>query len=378
VELGYRMFDADNHLYETADAFTRHLPERRRRDFYWVTDDRGHRLIVVGNRVWDYIPNPTFDPVAVAGALDRRKVEPLADRPEYRDPVERLARFDEQAIEASLMFPTLASGLCEIVGGNLPLLSDLTWSFNRWLDDDWGFAFRNRIFATPLFTLSDVDQSVETLEWAIDRGCRAIMVFGGPVRTPSGWTSPADTMFDPVWARCAEAGVVVCVHAAASGYNRHSGEYTGNYELRPFQDQTLDNILNHGRPVSDYFAAMIWQGATARHPKLRLLSVENRSDWVPRLVSLLARFGRRASSDEHPVDAFHRCVWVTPHWEDNIAGLAEVIPVERVTAGSDYPHYDALADPTDFAKHLDGFDAEDVRKVMRENLRGLLDQRAEN
>jgi hypothetical protein len=58
--------------------------------------------------------------------------------------------------------------------------------------------------------------------------------------------------------------------------------------------------------------------------------------------------------------------------------LAEVIPVERVTAGSDYPHYDALADPTDFAKHLDGFDAEDVRKVMRENLRGLLDQRAEN
>ena len=81
------MFDADNHLYEAPDAFTRHLPEKRRRDFYWVTDERGHRLIVVGNRVWDYIANPTFDPVAVAGALDRRKVEPLADRPEYLDPV---------------------------------------------------------------------------------------------------------------------------------------------------------------------------------------------------------------------------------------------------------------------------------------------------
>ena len=61
---------ADNHLYEASDAFTRHLPEQRRRDFYWVTDERGHRLIVVGNRVWDYIVNPTFDPVAVSAGLD--------------------------------------------------------------------------------------------------------------------------------------------------------------------------------------------------------------------------------------------------------------------------------------------------------------------
>ena len=44
------------------------------------------------------------------------------------------------------------------------------------------------------------------------------------------------------------------VHASATGYNRHSGEYTGNYELRPFQDQTLDTLLNRGRPVSDFFA----------------------------------------------------------------------------------------------------------------------------
>jgi hypothetical protein len=372
VDLGYGMYDADNHLYESADAFTRHLPEHRRRDFYWVTNERGHRLIVVGNRVWDYIANPTFDPIAVAGALDRRKVEPLTDHPEYRDPAPRVARFDEQGIEASLMFPTLASGLTEIVGDNLELLSDLTWSFNRWLHDDWTFAFERRIFATPLFTLSDVDGSVAMLEWALERSCRAIMVFGGPVLTPSGWKSPGDPVFDRFWARCAEAGVVVCVHAAASGYNRHSGEYTGNYELRPFQDQTLDMLINYGRPVSDFLAAMIWHGATTRHPNLRLLSVENHADWVPRLVALLRRYARTSTLGEDPVDVFHRCVWVTPHWEDDIAGLADVVPVERLTAGSDYPHYDALAEPTDFAKYLNGLNELDVRKIMRENLRSIL------
>jgi hypothetical protein len=157
---------------------------------------------------------------------------------------------------------------------------------------------------------------------------------------------------------------VVCVHAAAAGYNRHSGEYTGNYELRPFQDQT-SALLNRGRPVSDFFAAMIWQGAMTRHPHLRFLSVENHADWVPRLVSLLGRFGRASTLGDDPVELFHRSVWVTPHWEDDIAGLIEVIPVERVTAGSDWPHYDALPDPTDFAKHLDGLSSQDVHKVMR-------------
>ena len=108
MKLDYRMYDADNHLYEATDAFTRHLPDHRQRDFYWITNDRGHRHPVVGGRVYDYIPNPTFDPVAVAGALDRRKVEPLSNRPEYMNRQARLGRFDEQGIEASLIFPTLA------------------------------------------------------------------------------------------------------------------------------------------------------------------------------------------------------------------------------------------------------------------------------
>ncbi len=29
-ELGYRLFDSDNHYYETRDCFTRHLPNRYR------------------------------------------------------------------------------------------------------------------------------------------------------------------------------------------------------------------------------------------------------------------------------------------------------------------------------------------------------------
>jgi hypothetical protein len=166
--------------------------------------------------------------------------------------------------------------------------------------------------------------------------------------------------------------VVVCAHISATGYNRYSGDYTGNYKWKPFKNQTLDNVLNHGRAVSDFFAAMTWHGALTRHPELRLLSVENGSDWVARLLDVFRRFASRGELPEDPVEAFQRCVRVTPHWEEPLDRLVHHIPVDSVVAGSDYPHYDSLAVPTDFAKYLTAFDATDVRKIMRDNLRGLL------
>jgi len=372
MSLGYAMYDADNHLYESNDAFTRHLPEHRRRDVYWMSDERGHRHLVFDRRVYDYIPNPTFDPVAVAGALDRRKVEPLGNHPEYLDRDARLDMFDQQGIEGALLFPTLINGLEEMIGEDVPFYYDVMWAYDRWLDEEWGFSYRDRIFATPMIPFGDPDRAVEMIEWALGRGVKAIDVAAAPALTASGYRSPADAMFDPFWARCAEAGVIVCAHAGANHYNRHSGDWTGHYEQRPFEDHTLDRLMNQGRAVSDYFAALVWQGTLTRFPNLRLMSVENRSGWAAPLLQAFRRFCRPGTLPEDPVDAFHRCVWISPHWEDDLETLTEQVPAERVVAGSDWPHYDSLADPASFAKYLDGFGDEVVRGIMRDNLRSLL------
>ena len=63
------VFDADNHLYETKDAFTKYLPERYKGaiDYVEVT---GRTKIVVRGQISDYIPNPTFDVVARPGAME--------------------------------------------------------------------------------------------------------------------------------------------------------------------------------------------------------------------------------------------------------------------------------------------------------------------
>jgi Amidohydrolase len=389
-DLPYEMYDADNHLYEAADAFTRHLPARRRRDFFWVTDDRGHRHIIVDGRLWDYLPNPTFDPIAAAGCLlevfagktsmlaakeSAYTFERLADRPEYQSREARLRRMDDQGVGAAILFPTLVSGLEEATGSNVDLTMDLLWAFNRWLDDDWGFAYQDRIFAAPVLSLSDVDEAVRLLDWVLGRGARAIMLRPSPVPTLMGLRSPADPMFDPFWARCAEAGVLVCGHLSATGYHRYSGDWTGVYEMKPHVPQgPFARIATHARPTMDFFTAMIVQGAVSRHPDLRLLSVENGSDWVgwllPRLTVEHSRYP--ASFPEHPLEAFRRCVWVVPYWEDPIRELTRFVPAERILAGSDFPHSDGLPEPTLFAKALTDFSADETRLIMRDNLAGLL------
>jgi hypothetical protein len=48
MDLPYLMWDADNHLYEGVDAFTRYLPAARQRDVYWVHDAPNHSHIIMG------------------------------------------------------------------------------------------------------------------------------------------------------------------------------------------------------------------------------------------------------------------------------------------------------------------------------------------
>ena len=69
TELDYLAFDADNHYYEALDAFTRHLdPALGSRCVQWC-EINGRKYHVVGGIVSHAVVNPTFDPVAKAGAM---------------------------------------------------------------------------------------------------------------------------------------------------------------------------------------------------------------------------------------------------------------------------------------------------------------------
>ena len=66
-KLDFPIFDADNHLYETEEAFTRYLPTGYENLIKYV-QVKGRTKMAIKNLITDYIPNPTFNVVAPPGA----------------------------------------------------------------------------------------------------------------------------------------------------------------------------------------------------------------------------------------------------------------------------------------------------------------------
>ena len=122
---------------------------------------------------------------------------------------------------------------------------------------------------------------------------------------------------------------------------------------------------------------MVCQGALTRFPDLKVVSVENGANWVGHLLHQLElAYGRMPQNfEEHPVEAFRRNVYVNPFWEDDVEELVDLITVEHVLFGSDYPHPEGLAEPLDYLDHLAGYpnlDQRATRRIMSENANALL------
>jgi predicted TIM-barrel fold metal-dependent hydrolase len=385
--LGFRPFDADNHYYEATDAFTRHIPKgMERRCMQWV-ELGGKQRLLVGGRVNNFIPNPTFDPVSKPGALDqyfRGKVagsdlrsmfgelDPIPA--EYRDRDARLTLMDQQGLDGAFFFPTLGVGMEESLLHDVPALCAAFSAFNRWVEEDWGFAYRDRIFAAPYITLADPEWAVQELEWAIARGVRVVVMRTAPAPKAGGGTrSPGDALFDPFWAAAAAANVVIAFHSGDAGYGKYIDDWEPTGEFKAFQFSPMRGITSDRAPF-DMFAVLVCHGVLTRHPALRMASIESGSEWVAPLMKKLKKAyaqGPHAFGSD-PVQQLREHLWVAPFYEDDIRLLADSIGVDHVLFGSDYPHAEGLADPLAFVDDLPGFSGAEVEQIMRTNALTLL------
>ncbi|MGK2955181.1 MAG: amidohydrolase family protein [Solirubrobacterales bacterium] len=387
--LGYRAIDADNHYYETRDAFTRHIdPSMADKAVRVVEDEDGRDRILIGDEPFTFL-TPHFETVAAPGALKEMLISlksgVVGDRPTdipidpaFQDRDARLSLLDQQGLEATVMLPTLAVTVEHAMRRDVGQTYANLAAFNRWLDEDWGFAWRDRIFGVPLMSLLDIDMAVEQLDWALGRGARLVHLRPGPVNG----RSPADPVFDPFWARVNEAGVAVAFHISESGYNELYSSYWGEQPNPPSHEQSAFQwaCFFGDRPIMDTLSALILHNLFGRFPNVRVLSVENGSNWVPYLLNALDKMkgmGRNGPwlggrVEGRPSEIFRKHVFVSPFHEEDVVGLTELIGPERVLFGSDYPHPEGLADPVEFARRLGSLDAQDVRNVMRENTAALL------
>jgi predicted TIM-barrel fold metal-dependent hydrolase len=383
------IFDADNHMYETPDAMTKHLPSRYKGLVDYV-DVHGRTKIAVKGKISDYIPNPTFDVVARPGAQEEyyrkgnpegksaREIfgTPIRSIPAFREPAPRLELMDEQGIDHTLMFPTLASLIEERLRDDPDAMHVVIHALNEWMYETWQFNYEglDRIFATPVITLPIVDKAIEELEWVVERGARAILIRPAPVPGFRGPRSFALPEFDPFWEEVVEHDILVGLHSSDSGYDRYTNEWNGGSgEMLPFQTAAF-RMLHSWRPVEDAVASLICHGALTRHPRLKIAVIENGSSWVGPLLTALKDLYKKRPQDfqSDPVQQLKDYIHISPFWEENLSEVSDLIGEDRVLFGSDFPHPEGLAEPRSYMEALTGATPQRIAKIMGGNLARLM------
>ncbi len=252
--------------------------------------------------------NPTFDPIAKAGAMhDYFRGNPDAKQPweflvdrepipaEYREPEARVARLDEFGLEAVWLFPTLGMLYEELLKHDGEAVTLTFTAFNRWLDEDWGCNYRDRIFAAPYISLCDLDWAVAELEWAIGRGARTVVMRPAAPHTADGQFAVSDPRFDPFWARVQEAGITVVAHAGDSGYSSNgyavdgfAAAFSGGGRWAP----TIKSFAIE-RAAYDFLITLEFDKLFDRFPGVRIASVENGSEFLRDLFNKLRSTDRK-------------------------------------------------------------------------------------
>ena len=393
------VFDADNHYWESSDAFTRHRDPRFLDRGLRVVDVDGKLRYFVGDRAHPILPGPGdahlrprpgalydyFSGKSDKGSIgDELACELPADHPEWFDRDARLRCMDGQGVEAAWLFPSHAVCIEGPMQPDIEASLEVLRAFNRWLEEDWGFAYRDRIFGVPFLTLSDLEQGIAELDWCLGHGARVVSIRNGPVFTPEGLRSPADPVFDPFWARVQEAGIVVAPHAGfddgyrevedavAHAWGYRAGKREGDTNAVTLMEPFVQMLMKH-RIVHDFAAALVAHGLFERFPRLRVAYIENGGTWVGPLIHGLELLAAQNPGmfTTSPVDEFIEHCWVAPFVEDDVEELAAHLPVERILFGSDWPHAEGLSQPRDFFANVASFPPEAQRRIMVENAREL-------
>lgn len=386
VDYAGAFFDADNHYYEAADAFTRHVPKKMHSRCVQTCTINGKVRHLVAGKVDKQIGNPSFNPISRPGVLHkffrgnpeglsmleliRSELEPLP--PEYMDRDARIAKMDEQRLEAAWLFPTLGVLYEEPLSHDTQACTALFRGFNRWLDEDWGLNFQDRLFAAPYFPLGDVDWACEEIDWAVKQGARLICVRPAAVRCADGKSrSCTHPMFDPFWARVNEAGITVIAHGANSGYTTH-GYGTGTL-LEALGEQPSVASQKTERAANDWLLDLMYGKLFERFPRVRVGSVESGSGYLPYLLKQLENARQRCAGyfGEDPIALFRKHVWINPFWEDEVADVVEWVGADRVIIGSDWPHMEGTTTPRDIIEECSMVDDGALDKILYGNTKEL-------
>jgi len=279
------------------------------------------------------------------------------------DPQQHLADMRLDGVAGEVLYPSQGLFYFRIPDG--ALMSAIFRVYNDWLAE---FCRTDpaRLKGIAMINLDDVAAAVRELERTARLGLSGAMINEYPLEERR-YDQPE---YEPFWAAAAALGMPVSLHTAT----RRQGK------IRGAGPKTLRDASS--RATKAFYPAlsmcdMIFSGVFERHPRLMLAIVEFELSWAPWVLDSMDYTYRerheealyRFKDGMRPSDFFHRNV-VLSFQEDAVGiRLRDVIGVDNMMWGSDYPHSESTfpRSRTILADILAGVPDDEQAKIVGEN-----------
>ena len=109
----------------------------------------------------------------------------------------------------------------------------------------------------------------------------------------------------------------------------------------------MELVGSEYRSISDTVYSIIGHGLATRFPKVRFMPVENGRPVRPDCLKQFEKIYDKQPEifDEDPMVAFKRSIIIHPFFEEDVIGIVDLVGIDNVVFGSDFPHPEGMHDP---------------------------------
>ena len=358
------ILSSDSHVFEPPDLWQKRIDAAFR--------DRGPRMeridgadqLIVDNRILSGIGL-----ISNAGARFQapETISSLARFEDVHqggyDPDQHLADMRLDGVAGEVLYPS--QGLFYFKVADSALMSAIFRAYNDWLAE-FCRTDPSRLKGIAMVNVDDVREGIAELERTARMGFAGAMITELPL-DDQRYDQPE---YEPFWAAAQDLNMPLSLHTAT----RRQGKIRGAGE-KTLRDATSRSTKSFGPATS--LCDMIFSGVFERYPRLRLAIVEFELSWAPHiLASMDYTYHERHEEAIHrfkdsmrPSDFFRRNVSLS--FQEDAVGirLRDVIGVDNMMWGSDYPHSESTFPQSRkiLAEILAGVPADEQAKIVGAN-----------
>jgi predicted TIM-barrel fold metal-dependent hydrolase len=285
--------------------------------------------------------------------------------PGARDAKARMADLDSEGVWGEVIFPSL--GMWNASFRTREALRAAIEVSNNWAKSEI-MSVSPRLVPTAQVSLLSIEDAIAEMQRAAGMGFRAVFL---PTTPPQYVSDYNRDDWEPFWAACEEANMVIAFHIGTDPVDFASGESIGIAYRGPG-----GAVLNYTETTFSGQRAtmkMVASGALDRHPGLKVLVSEGGATWVPFLGDRMTEGYRqhnamvRPKLSRSPKEIMYSQVYASFQHDETAVAAVTAMGYNNVMWGSDYPHMEGTWGHSQEVLHglLDGVDAATVHRITR-------------